>query len=406
MEYTINQLLDLLYEKVNTIRDTFIGFFGEEYVDMQESMGIILFRKNFSNILEREFLLHLLPLDDKYDISDKVLARLHERIASYRCFIYVWWPTVTVSNENNKSVTIQDLYAKIEVRMDGRIPYENRGFQLNRATYNKDQFISNFLHSHVNGIPKDDFTRFMSPCLGTGPINNTILSLKSDYDETYWMLFCQELSMYVTVESLTGGPYYKLEYIRNSSRSPIALNGFDRAYNALHLFTNIGFTNEELKNFIKYYLKHGHLSFIFMENRFQCGLSKYEYIVDISNVFIDFYNNFLCEGQHLLTQCFENELLQEVQVVYGNFYKDHRSNVSTLSLDGYRDKLVLTFKGKEIKTSIIEEEEPETTLTNILNPQFAMRVLQNILNIINFRFKNGENKSNDITSTCERVCYI
>lgn len=409
MEYTINELLGHLSEKVYNIRDTFIGFFGEDYVDMQESSNIRMFKANLSSILEERYLLK--PRVDMeghnayYEISDADMESLEKRIAGYKWTIYVWWPIVTVTNENGRSVVIQDLYAKIDVGANGRIPYENHGFLLNRATYTKDQFLSGYMHSHISSIPKDDFTRFMRPCLGTGPIKDTILTLKSDYDEASWMLFCQELGVYVTVESLAGGPYNRMEYIGSNTRSIIALESKESSY-SYGTFTNSGFTYDELEAFIKYYLQHGHLSIIFKEGRFQCGLSTYDYILDVSNTFIDFYNECLSEGQYQLTKCFDKELLMEVQAAHGRFYRKKGTNVSTLSLNGYRNKPVLIFKGKEIKTTITEEKEEEVTLTNILNPSFAMKLLHNILRIINFRFQNGNNKSNDIASAYQRVCYL
>ena len=409
MEYTINELFDHLSEKVYTIRDTFIGFFGEDFVDLQEGNSILSFKKSLSSILEDRYNLKLrvdmVDHNAYYDISDADMSSLMRLVESYKWTIYVWWPSVTVTNENNRSVTIQDLFAKIEVGTNGRIPYENHGFLLNRATYTKNQFQSNYMHSHIAYIPKHDFTHFEPPCLGHGPIRETILTLKNDYDEALWMLFCQELSMYVTVESLAGGPYMRMEYIGSTSKSIIPLAFVSvGSYSA---FTQSGFTYDELEEFIKYYLQHGHLSLIFKEGKFQCGLSPFDYMLDISNAFIDFYNELLSKGQSQLTQCFNEGLLMEVQAAQGKFYRNGNSNISTLSLDSYRGKLVLTFKGKEIRTTIIENnKDEETTLTNILNPSFVMNVLQYILRIINFRFQNGNNKSNDIASAYQRVCYI
>ena len=408
MEYTINELFDRLSEKVYTIRDTFIGFFGEDFVDLQEGNSILSFKKSLSSILENRY--NLKPRVDMvdhnayYDISDADMSSLTGLVANYKWTIYVWWPSVTVTNENNRSVTIQDLFAKIEVGINGRIPYENHGFLLNRATYSKAQFLSNYMHSHIACIPKGDFTCFKSPCLGFGPIRETILTLKNGYDEALWMLFCQELSMYVTVESLAGGPHRRMEYIGSTSKSivPLALD----IIGSYSPFTQSGFTYDELEEFIKYYLQHGHLSLIFKEGRFQCGLLVFDYVLDISNAFIDFYNEQLSEGQSQLTKCFSKGLLIEVQAAQGKFYRNNDSNASTLSIASYRDKLVLIFKGREIRTTIIEDNEEKTTLTNILNPSFAMHILHYILSIINFRFQNGNNKSNNIASAYQRVCYI
>ena len=67
-------------------------------------------------------------------------------------------------------------------------------------------------------IPKDDFTRFKSPCTGSGPINSTLATLATDYDEGIWQLFCLELDRYVRVESIEGVPYHRLESISASNR--------------------------------------------------------------------------------------------------------------------------------------------------------------------------------------------
>lgn len=407
MEYTINQLFDLLGEKVYAVRDTFIGFFGEDYIDLHEGPDIIMFKQNLHDILEEDY--HIKPrIEVKegalYDISEDTMNHLKGRISHFGWDIYVWWPVVTVTNEYDKSIIIQDLYAKITVQTDGRIPYESHGFYLNRATYPIVQFQSNYLHSHVRDIPKSDFTYFASPCLGTGPINQTILTLKSEYEETTWMLFCQELSMYVTVESLTGIPYNRLETVVTRGSSILKM-GFDFCHAMRVAFIQSGFSTEKLKDCIKYYLQHGHLSLVFKDNRFQCGLSYYEYILDLSNAFIDFYNENLCRGNSQIARCFSSGLLMEVNVVNGKFYRN-TDHIPQPCLEEFKNKPVLTFKGKEIKTNIIGEKEEKAVATTILCQEFAMYVLKNILRTINFRFNNEHNESNNTTSAYKRVCYI
>lgn len=412
MEYTVNQLYQHLFEKPLNIYDTFKVFFGEDFVDMQPKSSSSIKEYLFAKICDENSITKGSTEEDfnlPFEVSDKQLEELEDTLKNKRFIIYVWWPRVTVTNEYDKSVNIQDLYAKIEIQNDGCIPYEFAGFLLNRATYTREQFVSDYLHSHIKAIPKNDFTKFMEPCLGTGPIRNTIATLKNDYDETTWMLLCQELSVYVTVESIAGGPWKRMENIGDTSidHSYIDYN-FSAARKTYFLEL---FSDGDLKEFIQYYLKHGHLSLRYINEKYTWGMPYYEYIIDISNAFIDYYNEFWSTTPRKLRNCFEKGILKQFVVANGKFYKEGTGNSYVSPLDSYQDKLVLTFKGKEIHTHIIDvTQESEASLTTVIQNEIAMYILQNILRTINFRYKNEHNdkyrRNQEVTPTCERVFYL
>ena len=401
MQYTINQLYNHLLQKVFDIRDTFINFFGNDFVDLQVDETII--KSNLRSSLNlSEYILD----DTTIEVSDSTLQLLKQSFSDFRHRIYIWWPEVTITNENDKSIKIQDLYAKIEITTEGRIPYENVGFLLNRATYSKVQFCSDYLHSHIQNIPKTDFTIFMPPCLGRGPIRETINTLKNGYDEITWMLFCHELSMYVTVESLTGVPWNKLENV-GYSREPY-YNKYNDGYSK-DAFVNF-FSDNILKNFITYYIQNGHLSISYKEETFISGMTYQEFMIDISNSFIDFYNTVLRNTQENVQNCLNNNILIPINVKDGKFYlKTGRRNRNT-NIDIYQNKHVLFFKGNDIRTNIIEEQTEEIFTTLILYNDLAMYILSNILTIINFKYKNEHTNSNrvsqGITTTDKKFFYI
>lgn len=413
MQYTISQLYDLIFEKANTVYDIFKGFFGEDNVDLCKPLPKSSF---ISRIIEEmEECGIVIDYNDSeytksYEISDINLVNIKSSFSTQKVAIHVWWKSVTVTNEHNKSINIQDLYARIDVRLNGRIPYENVGFLLNRATYTKKQFLSNYLHSHIKSIPKSNFATFMPPCLGQGPIKETIATLKNDYDEAMWMLFCQELSMYVTVESLSGGPWQRLESVGSASQYNITREYNQTADNSAFLQV---FSIDKLKEFIKYYLEHGHLTVSYKDGQFTYGMPYFEYIIDVSNSFIDFYNNNLCKDERQIEKCFSCRLLLNVIVSNGKFYTlKHREYVPP-SLDIYRNKHVLEFKGKDILLNIIEpteDEENEEAQTIIIRHTLAMYILHNILNTINYRYTNEY--INNIRTTqksaisCKRAIYI
>ena len=350
-------------QKVQDVYDVFKNFFGEPYVDLQ------------------------------VDTSD-----------NDSFLIYVWWPKVIVTNEYNKSVTIQDLYAKIKINSEGLIPFEFPSFLLNRATYSIDQFFSDYLHSHIRGIPKNDFQNFLPPCLGGGPIRATITTLKTDYDLVEWMLFCQELSVYVTVESISGGPWRKMETIGSYV---IAYNYSNYNFNMSKFYCPPCFTKQMEKDFLQYYLTKGHLSLSFRNGKFVCDMSFYEFILDISNAFISFCNltfHTKSDKQDLFNGGFFETLL----VSNGKFYKAN-NNYRSQNIDSYKGKYVLTFKGKKIFINIIESPHNELSQVIVVNNCFAMDILKNILKVINFRYKNEHNSINrvqDSSQTCQRTIYI
>lgn len=404
MQYTIKQVWDHLHEKVKDTYDIFKSFFGEEHIDLQPYSASCTFENNKDSL--RLYMAigkdtKVVRKDEKYgsvyDISEERLKDIEERYAHQIYNIFIWWDKVTVTNENDKSVVIQDLYAKVQINMNGTIPLESVGFLLNRATYSEMQFRSDYLHSHINGITKSDFSYFNAPCLGRGPIVQTILTLKNEYDEAIWMLFCEELSKYVTVESLTGGPWRKLE--------SIGVRIVDHRYEGymlgtVHQFFNSSLGTEELKKhlkeFIKYYLENGHLSISYQYGYYTVGTPYYDYIIDISNAFIDFYNSYLNRFIPHITDLFTTGLLNKAFVDNGKFYTTSYNGRFYLGdIEMYQNKYVLTFKGEKILTKIIPKEGGEEYTSTILDSNFAIYLLKKILTVINYRYKNehtGEQK--------------
>lgn len=361
MQHSVTLTPDPAHQKVYDVYEVFKNFFGEQYVDIQKDV-----------------------------------------MYSYY-IIYVWWPHVTVTNEFNRSVSIQDLYAEIKVDLEGLIPYEFPGFLLNRATYSKEQFLSDYMHSHIRGIPKNNFSQFESPCLGRGPIRSTINTLKIDYDIAEWMLFCQELSMYVTVESIEGGPWRRMENIGSYTIA----NGYTDYDFSKDFLYPLFFTTLMRKEFIKYYLTNGHLSLSFRNGQFICGMPFYEYIIDLSNAFISYCNKTF-HTKNDIQKLRNSSILQSLLISNGKFYVIN-NNRQDQDLNQYRNKLVLTFKDKKIFTTITESSNNELFPATIINSNVAMNILKNILKVINFRYKNEHNNINrvqDSSQTCQRTIYI
>lgn len=406
MEYTLEQLRNKFYENVYNVYEIFKNHFGEDYVDLQK----IPDNEKFKEIVDAY------RISDKYTVTDNDIDYTRSLIARQYCDIIVWWPKVTVTNEHNKSIDIQDLYAKVTINIYGLMPYESWGFYLNRSTYTSKQFNSNYLHSHVRSIPMSNLKEFTSPCLGRGPILETIKTLKKDNDEVIWMLFCEELSRYVTVESLTGVPYKRLEEVGHFQDDilyryePINKDdlyslsrGFLSFPSSRYAFTR-NTLYDTIRDFMAYYLKNGHLSFNFKYGYFILGMPYYDYIIDISNSFIDFYNKELKEDEYKINHFFDIDFLRKRYSCGRKIKMSYRGNGNQL-VHRYIGKEVLTFKNTSVLLKILEDNgDTGSSEVTVLHQVIANYILTTILTILNYKFKKDGNT--EPSQTGETICYI
>nr|UVM96586.1 MAG: hypothetical protein [Bacteriophage sp.] len=408
IEEKIEELYNSLMDRPLRVLGIFNDFFGEDKVDMQGYWSLDKF-KSWMNI---EPLSTYIPngsivgmsrndwsmygaisiTDLPKDQVEKVVnvltnTTVKERIGNAKfndIFILVHFPHVRVTNEHDRFVDINHLWAKVKIMCDGTL---GGRFTLNRSEYTLLHFKSNYLHSHVNSIPKSDFTQFQNPCTGSGPINGTISALNRDYDEDMWNMFCLELSKYVTVESVAGGPYHYLENLGTSDME----TGINRFITCLFPgYYKDDITSDKFKEFVMYFINSKRLKFNYVNGSYSIGMSFIEFIVLISNEFIKWYNDQFNKRE--LTTKFADlrghGILRECIIDNGRIYYDRgRNNVNNYAQ--YIGKKVCVFKGREITVDIIEVRNENKSI--ILNTQIALYILTTILKVLNYRY--GRNKA-------------
>ena len=396
MEYTINELRQRILQQVYEVYDIFKNFFGEEYVDLQDlptntELELYLDARGLKSLT-----------GDTYLINDEAFTVI---LGNFTPNIIVWWPEVTVTNEYDRSVLIKDLFAKIPVTLEGRMPVVSDGFRLTRSTYNQKQWMRGYCHSHI--VPftnKGAAPGFSKPCLGRGPIKQTITSLKTVNDTVTWMTFCQELALYVTVESISGIPYIKMESIDAvNKRKSYAYTGYEGTIpdNGLSRIRSFDDYKERLKSFVSYYLEHGHLTFNYREGHFTCGMPYYDFIIDISNCFISWFNKYGIADR--IGQLFEYKILNNVQISDGTFYEPN--NLSQIQLSNMNQK-ILSFKGHDVMLHIEMDTDTSETPTLLISQELAMYILNSILKIVNYHYGNyNESADNTSTATTHQTAY-
>ena len=423
IESKIEELYSLLMDKPNQVLAIFNDFFGEDKVDMQGFMSVDELKSwlsvtPISNYASRESLGMSMgdyntyssqPLTNlRGEVLDLVLDQLCSReIVDYigdtrfsSGFILVHFPHVRITNEYNRFVDINHLYAKVKVLHNGSM---NGYFSLNRAEYTYLHISSGYMHSHVSTIPTSDFTKFQTPCTGTGPINDTISNLSNEFDSDIWRLFCLELSKYVEVESIAGTPYHRLENLGTSNMG--AGENVFRVVNQLRYEDSI---KGIIKEFVPYFIKQGKLKFNYANGSYSIGMSFTEYILVISNEFIDWYNKKFNnkEWKYTFDALKRSDVLKEGIIANNKiYYENSRRNVNSCA--AYNGQRMCTFKGKDVLINIVDiNEVKEDNKSIILNTNIALYILSKILRVINYRYGKAEQRDQEGNRISEKVRYF
>lgn len=352
-------------ERPRRVYEIFCDYFGEDKVDMQG-----------------------------FKTLEQYILNGGGSITSSEIFLLVWFPEVTVTNENNRSVDIQDLYMKVPISADGSM---DGSPTMNRATYPLDQFLSDYLHSHTNGINKSNPTFFQSICTGSGPIRDTIGNLNGEFDEDLWQLFCSELEDFVHVESLSGGPYRRMENIGITDRMrkvPMKFSYVIAGDLNHNRFIDSFPTEEESKiysliaDFTRHLLKEGGLPMEFANGNYSVGMSYIDCTVYLSNKFIEWYNREDNPYRRILSSEFlvGQGILRKHLIKGGELYVSRVVN-EVIGVGQYEGNRICTFKGIPVLRHIlIQEVLSEDNLPLLLCSKIVRSIVGSIVKVVNYRY--------------------
>lgn len=297
--------------------------------------------------------------------------------------IMVYFPEIKITNEHDRYVIIEDLYVRIPLSPDGNII---SGFQINRGKYTYAQFNYHYMHSHAPSLilktnESPCSIPFMTPCLGSGPIATTIAYLSLDYDVYRWQLFCLELKKYLETESLSGGPYRRLEEIY----SGILINCKDTLRYPEVLQEPEGI--KVVHDFIKYMVNRKKIKFSYISTKYSLGMSIKEYIITISNMFIEWYNEEFRHGTYTYTfQDLTRYHILVPTIIKGNEF----FTIGNYFPPNVPEKVyICTFKGEDIYLKLYEDLNiPNNSI--ILKFDISFYILTLLLKILNLNYGRKE----------------
>lgn len=298
--------------------------------------------------------------------------------------IIIRFPRVRVTNENDKFIDITELYAKVNIKSDGRLA---EFFTLMRTEYTMIQWESHYSHSHM---PSTDF-RWQSPCLGSGPIRTTQESLYNSFNLDIWGLFCYELSKYVTVESLAGVPYRRLENVGNG-------NNLDYVYNQTifnpPMYRRI---NTILLAFYDYFIREFNFPLSFINGAYVLGDSVLNFALHVTDLFANWYNKEASMRHYTITlEEFKiRNLLEEVIIRDGKIYSPRREN-RVSRVPEMQGRELFEFKGKMVTANFTGEPEQDDANNTVLllSGNIISFLISRILRIINYKYGEYQDNSN------------
>jgi hypothetical protein len=391
------------------IEKIFIDYYGEDRVDMtctktKEDVENMLLRTQLHSLLypsseeekgicdalsEEDINLIDLDTDDTsftiiYNMIVTYIDRIISRIAPLFT-ITVYFPNIRVTNEYGRFVDITKLFTRTTIMWDGELVDK---FQINRSEYTSSQFSSGYKHSHTYSLDSNSIQaleQFTPPCLGSGPLNTTIATLKNRTDYTIWRLYCHEMDEYLKVESISGGPYIRLEEI---GKLNLFLNTVSIESAICHrddVSVPDYLTTDEFKLFINDFIKSGLIKFVHHDNGVALAMSSLDFWIMASNFYIKWFNSHKDSfrkgivNQASTMYPLRKAVIRGDKVYFGNFYSTGTE---------FEGITLFTFKGKDVKLHIIDDDsniEDNTTL--LLHHTFIRALLYAIMRVINYLYQ-------------------
>lgn len=389
----IKELYDELLYFPNQVFEILCDYYGEERVDI-DLLSLSAFTEHIEALQYKYFYLHSAVSD--FNLSAEEIVTLNTVLVEYEsikfnyilddietlskikniiiyrlrehfsCGVLIHFPEVRITNERDRYVDVKNLWAKFSISYDGKL---KTSFSINRSEYQKSHLVSDYQHSHTCGLPSSP-TEFREPCFGSGPILRTMRTLRNNFNINIWNLFCLELDRYMATESIEGIPYRYLE--------KISIEKIGRAFACNLRYQKIP---EIVKEFIPYLINSKELIFIFNSEIYTLGMSYYDVVFTISNLFIKWFNDKKIKKETNLSY---SDLLNQNTIISaiaqkGNIYSLGKYSESNRYV---KDTPLFSFKGKTIKLDIIEDATNSNP--KILNPSIIDGILYSLVTTINY----------------------
>ena len=369
--------VDSVLQSLNVNPDTFCDTHGIPVSILHDSAALAMpaVNSSYANIL-----------------MDNLTSTFKEAAMSSRPVILIRFPRVRVTNENNRYIDIEELYVRVPLTWSGTM---SDRFEMIRTSYDIVQWLSGYSHSHLPSI--GSFPSFRAPCLGSGPIKSTMHRLSDSCDLDIWGLFCFELAKYVTVESLAGGPYFRLENVGDNIGSHTSTPCMYRK----EYIPNIDI---DVKGFINYFVGLKNMKFAYSNGAYTLGESSVNFWIRVSNEFIKWYNYQYSIGAvtYTLDGLISMRMLVQMYVVDGKAYtRETNNNNRVAQLGNSEGQVVLTFKGVDRNLTITGNRGNANNSSLLIGINLCDYIISTILKLVNCNYGREEKGETEAGKKCQ-----
>jgi hypothetical protein len=330
--------------------------------------------------------------ENKLDFHKKYIKEVYDIIKDYygegvtdidesqenRVYIYIYFPSIEVSNEKFQKHIITDVYVRLRYILAPE-GYEdmstcyNLHLGIGRGSCTDIEYANRYIHSHVSTSNYFGFSETI--CTGSGPLRGILQDMSFAYREDFkfkdkeslYTSFCFEIKRFLETESLEGGPYN-------------IFSRFRRIYEPS--YEKFVFSDAMCDNFFKYIINKGvEFNFRFNKSEFELAYSYHDLCLIISKLAKE-YGGF----SHL-----------NFVTVYDDgisFYG--KSNSTSIPVIPENMPKLCTFKGRDIygKINITYEGKYDEGEISLLSKPYIDSILSKIILVVNYGYKKDLSKKN------------
>lgn len=194
--------------------------------------------------------------------------------------LFIHWPEVTITNENDNSIVVNNLFVRVPLSYDGLAFRDTEPFTVLKTTFTQTQWNVGYIHSHVREFQGFKFSHM---CLGSGPIRGTIRKLKDfPTDEMMAKLFFWELDKVIHVESLAGVPYLRMASVQDRASQTIK----DISLLGYGTMSSPGLGRKCIKDFLSSFFQAEEIPMSFSNGNYTLAMSFLDFSILITNYYL------------------------------------------------------------------------------------------------------------------------
>ena len=319
---TVDEAIEEVYRRFDSLLSSFNDYFGEEYVDEDVCSESIKSLSMYEDIIQK--------CDTFDDAINEILSRRGGDLDRPVFTIIIYRPEVIIRNERDETHTIKDLYIKLAF---DKLMLSVEGVRMNRSTYSYIEACKGYIHSHCQSNP-DLSETFRICCLGKTALSTVISTMKSIWEPGFTEVLPVLLDQYIHVESVSGGPYQHI--------ADLNIEKSDRLiYTQYSDTSNVSVSIPDIKYLVKTFLVSGNIKLAECNGRVKLSYTPEELVVILSD---------------LAESCpWDISLCRGVQESLGYIYSYNAPEIT--NIDPGTERILFMFKGSPVRLRIEPKDD-------------------------------------------------